>query len=93
MAEREKVIDFTVPIYDPVGFTILMKKFKKETSLFKFLFVLEDIVWGTVLAAYFGTSVLLWVFDRYILSNYTVTSNNIIWTWTCSLTYMTMTTI
>ena len=87
MAEREKVIDFTVPIYDPVGFTILMKKFKKETSLFKFLFVLEDIVWGTVLAAYLGTSVLLWVFDRYI------TSNNIIWTWTCSLTYMTMTTI
>ena len=86
MAEREKVIDFTVPIYDPVGFTVLMKKFKKETNLFMFLSVLEDVVWGTVLAAYFGTSVLLWVFDRYITSN-----NIIIWTWTCSQYSQTLT--
>ena len=26
MAEREKVIDFTIPYYDTMGFTILMKK-------------------------------------------------------------------
>ena len=65
MAEREHHIDFTVPFYDLVGFTILMKKIKLENNLFKFKIVLEDIVWGTILACYFVTSVLLWVFDRW----------------------------
>ncbi len=55
MAERETVIDFTVPYYDLVGITILMKKPKVPTSLFKFLSVLEDSVWGCILAAYFVT--------------------------------------
>ena len=65
MAERENVIDYTVPYYDLVGITILMKKVKVPTSLFKFLSVLEDSVWGCILGAYFITSVLLWAFDRY----------------------------
>ena len=64
MAEREHVIDFTVPFYDLVGFTILMKKIKLEDNLFKFKIVLADKVWGTILACYFATSVLLWVVDR-----------------------------
>lgn len=55
MAERENVIDFTVPYYDLVGITILMKKPKQDPSLFKFLSVLEDSVWGCILAAYFVT--------------------------------------
>lgn len=55
MAERENVIDFTVPYYDLVGITILMKKPDIPTSLFKFLTVLEDSVWGCILAAYFVT--------------------------------------
>ena len=63
-AEREQVIDFTVPFYDPVGFSILMKKFKKESSLFKFKGVVDDTVWGLILGTYFVISVLLWVFDR-----------------------------
>jgi len=65
MSERESVIDFTVPYYDLVGITIMMKKPKVPTSLFKFLSVLEESVWGCILAAYFVTSVLLWVFDRW----------------------------
>ena len=65
MAERENVIDFTVPFYDLVGITILMKKPKNPTSLFKFLSVLDDSVWGCILAAYFVTSVLMWIFDRW----------------------------
>jgi len=65
MAEREHVIDYTVPYYDLVGITIMMKKVKVPTSLFKFLTVLEDSVWGCILGAYFVTSVLLWVFDRW----------------------------
>ena len=74
MAERENVIDFTVPYYDLVGMTILMKKVKVPTSLFKFLSVLEDSVWGCILGAYFVTSVLLWIFDRWSPYSY---QNNI----------------
>ena len=55
MAERESVIDYTVPYYDLVGTSILMKKVKTGTSLFKFLSVLEGSVWGCILAAYFAT--------------------------------------
>nr|AXY87920.1 ionotropic receptor 25a.3 [Subpsaltria yangi] len=65
MAERESVVDFTVPYYDLVGITILMKKPKTPTSLFKFLTVLENDVWLCILAAYFFTSSLMWVFDRW----------------------------
>ena len=37
MAERENDVDFTVPYYDLVGTTILMKKADVEYSLFKFM--------------------------------------------------------
>ena len=33
--------------------------------MFKFTTVLEDKVWATILIAYFVTSVLLWIFDRW----------------------------
>ncbi|RCN39162.1 hypothetical protein ANCCAN_14918 [Ancylostoma caninum] len=36
-AERENDVDFTVPYYDLVGTTILMKKPDMEYSLFKFM--------------------------------------------------------
>ncbi|XP_045465403.1 ionotropic receptor 25a-like [Harmonia axyridis] len=65
MAERENVIDFTVPYYDLVGITILMKVPRVPTSLFKFLTVLENEVWMCILAAYFFTSFLMWIFDRW----------------------------
>lgn len=65
MAERETVIDFTVPYYDLVGITILMVLPSATNSLFKFLTVLETNVWLCILAAYFFTSFLMWVFDRW----------------------------
>ncbi|XP_078051605.1 ionotropic receptor 25a-like isoform X2 [Augochlora pura] len=64
-AERERIVDFTVPFYDLVGLSIMMLKTKTTTSLFKFLTVLESEVWFCILAAYLFTSVLLWVFDRW----------------------------
>ncbi|XP_059474662.1 ionotropic receptor 25a [Neocloeon triangulifer] len=64
-SERETVIDFTVPYYDLVGYSILMKKLSSPTSLFKFLTVLETDVWLCILAAYFITSLLMWIFDRW----------------------------
>ena len=33
--------------------------------MFKFLTVLEESVWGCIVGAYFVTSVLLWIFDRW----------------------------
>ncbi|KAL3196889.1 hypothetical protein MRX96_014977 [Rhipicephalus microplus] len=45
-AERELVVDFTVPYYDMVGISILMKRPAVKSSLFKFLTVLEESVWG-----------------------------------------------
>jgi len=59
MAERETVIDFTVPYYDLVGITILMQMPSQENSLFKFLTVLETNVWLCILAAYFFTRFVL----------------------------------
>ncbi|XP_044756675.1 ionotropic receptor 25a-like [Coccinella septempunctata] len=64
MEERESVIDFTVPYYDLVGITIMMKIPYAQTSLFKFLTVLEDEVWYCIIAAYFFTSFLIWIFDK-----------------------------
>ncbi|KAK0083400.1 hypothetical protein PV325_008825 [Microctonus aethiopoides] len=65
MAERENVVDFTVPYYDLVGISILMQKPKTPTSLFKFLTVLENEVWLCILGSYFFTSFLMWLFDRW----------------------------
>ena len=55
MAERETVIDFTVPYYDLVGIAIMMQLAQAPSSLFKFLTVLETNVWLCILAAYFFT--------------------------------------
>ncbi|XP_015907481.1 ionotropic receptor 25a [Parasteatoda tepidariorum] len=73
MAERETVVDFTVPYYDLVGISILMKKPSIPSSLFKFLTVLEANVWMCILAAYFITSFLMYCFDR--LSPYSYFNN------------------
>ncbi|CAM1317771.1 Uncharacterised protein g6837 [Pycnogonum litorale] len=73
MAERENVVDFTVPYYDLVGITILMKKPKPPTSLFKFLNVLETQVWLCILGVYFVTSILMFAFDRW--SPYSLRNN------------------
>jgi glutamate receptor, ionotropic, invertebrate len=65
MSEREMVIDYTIPFYELVGISILIQKKKAESSLFKFLDVLENEVWFCILGAYLLTSLLLWIYDRY----------------------------
>ncbi|XP_046565888.1 ionotropic receptor 25a-like [Haliotis rubra] len=64
MAERENVVDFTVPYYDLVGLTILMKKPSFDYSLVKFLSVLDEDVWGCIIGAFFLFSILICVFDK-----------------------------
>ncbi|KAK9884540.1 hypothetical protein WA026_007381 [Henosepilachna vigintioctopunctata] len=70
MAERESFIDFTVPYYDLVGYSILMKTSYVPPSIYKFLTVLEDDVWISIIVAYFITSFLLWAFDKYSPNSY-----------------------
>lgn len=64
MAERETVIDFSVPYYDLVGISVLMLLPRTKNSLFKFLTVLETDVWFCILGAYFFTRCV----QLYILS-------------------------
>lgn len=64
-AERESVVDYTVPYYDLVGITILTHRKKFYPSLFKFVTVLEEEVWLCILASYFFTSSLLWIFEKF----------------------------
>ena len=45
-----------------------------DKDLFKFFKVLQNVVWGTIIGAYFLTSSLLWVFDRFSPFSY---QNNI----------------
>ena len=60
----EKVIDYTVPYYDMVGLTILIRKVKQSTDIWKFINVIKPEVWYCILGAYFLSTLLLWVFDR-----------------------------
>lgn len=64
MAERELVIDFSVPFYDLVGIQILLKKPEVPQDWFKFLTVLDGEVWMSITIAYFVTSLVIFLFDR-----------------------------
>ena len=65
MAEREDVIDYTVPWYDLVGLSVMIKKVKRPTNLFMFLTVMDGKVWGCIMAAWLITSVYMWLIDWY----------------------------
>lgn len=53
MAERENVIDFTIPFYDLVGISIMMYIPPVDTDYFRFLNVMERDVWLSILVSYF----------------------------------------
>lgn len=55
MVERERFVDFTIPFYDLVGYTVLMEIPHPKTTFFKFLTVLELNVWCCILGAYILT--------------------------------------
>lgn len=63
MAERENVIDFTVPYYELVGIAIMMHIPHVDADYFRFLSVMEPEVWLCILASYLLTSVALWLCD------------------------------
>ncbi|KAK9498543.1 hypothetical protein O3M35_003152 [Rhynocoris fuscipes] len=62
--EREAAADFTMPFMN-LGISILYKKPKKAApSLFSFLSPFSYEVWGCMMAAYLGVSLLLFVMGR-----------------------------
>ncbi|XP_053209677.1 ionotropic receptor 25a-like isoform X2 [Panonychus citri] len=63
--DRQLVSDFSEPIFDLIGFSILMKKPIKESHVWKFITVLEPDVWLCITGAYLFTSILLAIFDRF----------------------------
>lgn len=65
MAERELVVDFTLPIYDLVGLTIMMQRPTSPSSLHKFVNVLEKNVWLAIAVSGLFTSFLVWAFNRW----------------------------
>ncbi|KAG7201199.1 hypothetical protein KM043_003986 [Ampulex compressa] len=61
---RESVVDFTIPIYEQTGIAIMMMKQERNASFFRFLQVLELKIWLAFAAAFFLTSLLLYIFER-----------------------------
>jgi len=43
----------------------MMQKPQQPTSLFKFLTVLDDVVWVCIVLAYFVTSCIIYLLDKY----------------------------
>uniref|UniRef100_A0A1B6MI21 Ionotropic glutamate receptor C-terminal domain-containing protein n=1 Tax=Graphocephala atropunctata TaxID=36148 RepID=A0A1B6MI21_9HEMI len=61
--EREQDVDFTMP-YMNLGISILYKKPQKSPSLFSFMSPFSAAVWKSVLAAYVGVSILMYIIAR-----------------------------
>ncbi|KRX64601.1 putative glutamate receptor [Trichinella sp. T9] len=70
---REEILDFTIPHYDLIGFRMLAKRSHSTDSFFRFLFIIDTSLWICIFGAYFLTSFLIWVFDKF--SPYSVTNN------------------
>ncbi|CAD6204011.1 GSCOCT00009832001.2-RA-CDS, partial [Cotesia congregata] len=64
-ATREYAIDFTVPYYEPVGYSVITKRQLDSTSLFVFRKSMSWKVWVCSLAAFISTSLLIYIFDRW----------------------------
>ena len=65
MAERAAVVDFTVPFYDLVGSTLLMRKKDINKDWFLVIKVFRPEVWGMIFVTFVVTVCILWLFERY----------------------------
>ena len=65
LAQRESVIDFTIPYYEMVGLTILLKRPAQSTNLFDFTIVMTWQVWLLTAGAFVVTVLTLYVFDKF----------------------------
>ena len=64
-AHREQVVDFTVP-FMPAGISIMMKRSNmRSMSLFSFLSPLSSEIWTSLMFAYLGVSIVLFLVSRF----------------------------
>lgn len=64
-SDKENYVDLTIPYYELVGDLIIMLNRPTTHSYFEFMTVLTPNVWFCILGAFFVTSFLLWVFDKF----------------------------
>ena len=64
-AQREEVVDFTLPYYDFAGIQILMKKPDTAVNLFYFADVFTSEAWLCLFGVIVLTSLLLFLFERF----------------------------
>ncbi|KAL8573211.1 hypothetical protein ACOMHN_036196 [Nucella lapillus] len=64
-AEREEVVDFTLPYYDFAGIQILMRKPDNNVNLFYFVDVFTTEAWLCLFGVIVLTSILLFLFERF----------------------------
>lgn len=50
--DRDRVVDFTIPYYDLVGYTVMMLIIRPRTTFFKFVTILEINVWACLFGAF-----------------------------------------
>ena len=62
-AYRQISVDFTVPFYQPVGWSIMMKKEKTPRSLFKFIWIMQNVIWIIIFIAFLAVISLMWFFN------------------------------
>ena len=63
-SEREQVVDFTKP-YKQKKFNLLMRKPKKKSSIFQFLWPLSTHVWLLTVSSMVVVGFLLYIMDRF----------------------------
>ncbi|XP_075214966.1 ionotropic receptor 25a-like [Lycorma delicatula] len=80
-SEREEVVDFVAPYFEQAGFSIVMRKPVRKTSLFKFMTVLRLEVWLSILASLTITGIMIWFLDKY--SPYSAQNNKQLYPYPC----------
>ena len=61
--ERYAVVDFTTPFYQPVGWSVMMKREKPTRDLFMFIRIMQGMVWGVIFIIFFSIITLMWFFN------------------------------
>ncbi|XP_005092578.2 uncharacterized protein LOC101847409 [Aplysia californica] len=69
-AERDRVVDFSLPYYDFAGIQILMKRQAAEINLFYYANVFTTFAWCCLGAVVVATSLLLYAFEKFTSPGY-----------------------
>ncbi|XP_043285747.1 ionotropic receptor 25a-like [Venturia canescens] len=65
MSERENVVDFTMPFYEAVGITMMMRRREFKKTFFLFAKSLTVKMWTIIFLFYTASFLLLWLYNRW----------------------------